>query len=105
MEEERKRIQKEQRKCEIMHRLSSEPPLGNDAAQVSFKLQSGKRIERRFGKTEPVQMLYDYLESIDVIGSELTTGFPSTILVNRESSLEAEGIYPKSVIHVREANI
>ena len=104
-EEERKLVQKAQRKCEVMHRIGIEPEIGHDTAQVSFKLPSGKRIERRFAKTEPVQMLYDYLESLDIIASELTTGFPSTILSNRENSLEAEGIFPKSVIHVREANI
>lgn len=101
---EKKETLKAERKNEILARVGNEPDPADDVAQVSFKLPSGKRIERRFFKHMPVQVLYDYLESLDIFASELATGFPSITLSNYTNTLEAEGVFPKSVIHVREAN-
>ena len=104
IENERKVKEKEARRVEILEKVGNEPEENENSAQVSFKLPSGKRLDRRFIKTSPVQILYDYLESLNIFATELTTGYPSAILQHRENSLETEGIFPKCVIHVRESN-
>ena len=101
-EAERKTKELEEKKANLIARIGHEPEEGPNIAQVSFKLPSGKRVDRRFQKSEKVQVLYDYLEFININNIELITGVPSKVLQNRNSSLETEGVYPKSVVHVRE---
>jgi UBX domain/UBA-like domain len=95
--------EKEEKKKLLVKKVGFEPVESENTAQVSFKLPSGKRIERKFNREQSIDSLYEFLESIDLHPSELVTGYPSKTLQNRESTLETEGIYPKSVIHVRES--
>ncbi|OMJ91702.1 hypothetical protein SteCoe_5732 [Stentor coeruleus] len=108
-EEEKKaqeiKEKQKQEKYEILKRnVGSEPQPSEITALVSFRLAAGKRLDRNFEKNKKVSVLYDYLEMNDVFATELVFGFPSKSLTDREKSLEDEGVYPKCVIHVREAN-
>lgn len=108
--EEEKKMQEikdkqKQEKYEMLKKnVGSEPQPSENTALVSFRLAAGKRLERSFDKGKKVSILYEYLEMNDVLATELVFGFPSKSLMDREKSLEEEGVYPKCVIHVREAN-
>ena len=104
IETERKIQEQEARKRQLLEKIGIEPLESENSAQISFKLPSGKRLDRRFLKSERIQTLFDYLESVNIYATELTAGFPSVVLQNRENSLETEGIFPKCVIHLRESN-
>lgn len=48
-------------------KLPDEPPAGPDVAEVVFRAPggSGKKISRRFMKTDTVKVLYDYIRTLD----------------------------------------
>ncbi|OMJ93495.1 hypothetical protein SteCoe_3467 [Stentor coeruleus] len=99
------RDKQKQEKYEILKKnVGIEPQLNDITIFVSFKLPTGIRLDRNFDKNKKISVLYDYLEMNNIIATELVFGFPSKSLVDREKSLEEEGVYHKCVIHVREAN-
>jgi hypothetical protein len=46
-------------------RLGQEPSVGRSVVAIRFTLPSGQRLQRRFFVDEPVQSIFDYLQTID----------------------------------------
>jgi FAS-associated factor 2 len=61
-------------------RIGPEPERGPDVTHVAVRLPSGERKERRFRSTATVQMLYDYVDTLEEMGAEshflLISNFP-----------------------------
>jgi hypothetical protein len=96
----------------VKQNLPEEPSEDNkDACTVQFRLPDGsKTIQRRFLKTERIQMLYDYIISF---GNEegfeaahthfsILQNFPKKIYEDMNKTLEEEGLYPRCKLYVRE---
>ena len=85
--------------------LPTEAEPGPDTTKVVFRLPTGAKIERRFGKVETVQNLYTFL-SLDNFEDDssitLSTTYPTKELTDRDVSLEESGLHPQALIHVRE---
>lgn len=96
-----KQAEKEQKRLN----LPDEPEASAEATKVVFRLPTGSKLERRFGKTEPVQNLYIFL-SLDNFEDEnsitLSTTYPTKELTDKDISLEEAGLHPQALLHVRE---
>mmetsp|Transcript_15896 Transcript_15896/g.23040 ORF Transcript_15896/g.23040 Transcript_15896/m.23040 type:complete len:384 (+) Transcript_15896:2-1153(+) len=103
-EAEKKRIEEEKEKAkqEKLAKVGEEPPEGPEVAHISFRLPTGQKQERRFFKNQTVHTLYDYIATLDLESHEIVTGFPLAVLSNLENTLEAEGLFPKAVVHIRQ---
>jgi hypothetical protein len=99
-----KKKQKEDRIEYLNTNIGPEPEYNQDTILVSFRLSSGKRIDRNFDKSKKIAQLYEFLEMVNVETTEMVFGFPSKSLQDKEKTLQEEGLYPKCVIHVRESN-
>jgi hypothetical protein len=99
--EEEKRLEREA----LLASLGDEPEAGPDITQIAFRLSDGSKITRRFNKTAPISVLYVFLtaehfkEDKDLT---LTTTYPTKELTDRNASIEAEGLHPQALLHVRE---
>ena len=113
--EEEKKIKKYEKEAEIAKMiLDKEPDDTNpDVCFIKFRLPDGeKMLERRFLKNDKISILYDYIKSIgreifiepdatdfDIFSSD----FPPQNLENKKNStLEKEGLYPNSILQIRE---
>jgi len=70
------------------------------------RLPSGDRKERRFKNTANVQMLYDYVESLDCVGSEsflLLSNFPRVEYGpdKLDLTLKDAGLHPRTSLFVQ----
>lgn len=115
---ERKAVQEKQQKdreaaAEQLRDALPDEPAENDpnACTVHFRLPDGSQtIQRRFLRTDKIQLLYDYIYSLGTeIGYEGHAGhftiiqnLPKKIFEDMESTLEAEGLYPRCKLYVRE---
>ena len=124
-EEEKKRLKKEEEekkkrmeyeveaKIEKMN-LSEEPDESDpNACHIKFRIPSGeKTIERRFLKTDKIDILFRFVKSK---GAEIFTepdsndftiismGFPRKNLVDKKNNtLEQEGLFPNSMLQIEE---
>mmetsp|Transcript_31515 Transcript_31515/g.31229 ORF Transcript_31515/g.31229 Transcript_31515/m.31229 type:complete len:212 (-) Transcript_31515:8-643(-) len=105
--EEQKRIleEKEKIKQEKKRKVKEEPPEGPEIAHLSLRMPNGQKIERRFMKGDRIENVYDFIETLDIQNQfHIVSGFPPKVLDDKERSLEAEGLFPKAVVHVREIN-
>ena len=76
-----------------------------NTTQIAFRLPDGAKINRRFGKSDKVECLYTYIDTLEVglpVEYEIAASFPSHPLTNRERTLEEEGLVPRALLHVRE---
>ena len=114
---EKKKKEEELRKLNekielIKKNLPEEPDDSNpDKTIIVFRYPDGeKNIERKFLKTHTIQILYDFVESL---GREIYTEenlnkfvliqtFPYKKYENKEKTLGEEGLYPNSVIQIKE---
>ena len=114
---EKKKKEEELRKLNekielIKKNLPEEPDDSNpDKTIIVFRYPDGeKNIERKFLKTHTIQILYDFVESL---GREIYTEenlnkfiliqtFPFKKYEDKEKTLEEEGLYPNSVIQIKE---
>ena len=76
-----------------------------NTARIAFRLPDGSKIQRNFSKFDPVATLYLFIDTLetDLPPYELATSFPSHSLSDRGRLLEGEGLWPRAVLHVREA--
>lgn len=99
-EEKQRKIKEEAEKREKIERIGDEPS-GLDASFISFRMPDGSKVERRFGKTQKISVLYDFIETLNCLNCELLFGFPAEVLRKTEESLENSGIHPKALLIVR----
>lgn len=65
---ERQKQQAERERLEQLAKIQipEEPPAGPDVAEIVFRSSAGgKKISRRFQKTDSVKLLYDYIRTLD----------------------------------------
>lgn len=112
-EEENQKIKfKEERRLSLINKIPPEPKEHNDlTTAIVFRYPDGeKRKERLFYKTDTVQLLYDYIESLgseiytepDFENFELIQSFPFKSYKNKTKTLEEEKLYPNAVIQIKE---
>ena len=93
--------------------LPNEPEESNsDVCRILFRYPDGeKNSERRFLKTDQINILYNYVKSLGkeifsepkLFNFDLFTGFPAKNLENsKNKTLEEEGLFPSSMIQIRE---
>ncbi len=121
---EEERIEKEKRekleeekllKEKLIMLKNSLPPEPNDSNPnkciIVFRYPDGsKNVERKFLKSEKIQILYNFIESI---GREIYTEtyinkfiliqtFPFKNLENKEKTLEEENLFPNAMLQIKE---
>lgn len=83
-----------------------EPPISDPSAcEIAFRLPSGKRITRRFSNKTNIQILYNYIETLEDNGLdqskfEISQAVPKKVYSDMNKTLEEEGLAPKSAIQV-----
>lgn len=86
--------------------LPPEPPSGAEATRLVIRLPDGRRLDRRFEKTCPLQAAIDLVESADPEGEDvdLVSNFPRKVYTRamREMSLEALGLHPGAQLFTKE---
>lgn len=72
---------------------------------------SGERINRRFFKTDKVQMMYDFIDSMgDQLELEHNNTYeimqtmPRKVFNNKERTLAEEGLFPRAMLVVKETD-
>jgi hypothetical protein len=58
---------REQKRLEQLKsiKLPVEPASGPEVAEIAFRASSGKKISRRFLKTDSVKLLYDFVRTLE----------------------------------------
>ena len=117
IEEEKKRIEEEiknqQKRIEILKKnLPPEPDDSNpDKCTILFRYPNGStNVERKFLKTDKIQLLYDYVNTLgrDIytentyLNFELIQTFPFKRYDNKEKTLEEEGLFPNAMLQIKE---
>jgi hypothetical protein len=112
--EKEEKLRREQeilnKKIEKEKQLPEEPVQGDpNSTHIIFRYPDGaRRKERRFLKTDKVQILYDFVDSLgpDVFDEsdkyELIQPFPFKLYNNMERTLEEEQLFPNAVLQIRE---
>ena len=100
-------------KAEKAKRTLPEEPSKDDpnSTSIVFRYPDGeKRIERRFLKTNKVQILYDFIFSLgreiytepDYTKFSLIQPFPFKTYDNMDKTLEEESLFPNAVLQIKE---
>ena len=115
-EKEKQKIEKEKEEKELFSMLIPPEPEENnpDTCTIIFRLPDGeKNIQRKFLKTEKVSVLYDFIKSL---GKEIYTEeeennfsiiqtFPFKNFEDKiNNTLEEEGLFPNSMLQIKENN-
>lgn len=72
---------------------------------------SGERVSRRFLKTDKIQHLYDFVDSLgDKMQFEnhnstyeIIQSMPRKVFTNRERTLVEEGLFPRAMLQIKES--
>jgi len=108
---ERERAEAAERKAALARekaaRLPPEPaPNTPNVTRIAFRLPNGRRIDRRFSVEDPVQVLYDYLESdvtLELPPFRLQTSFqPKKVFEDKSQTLREAGLASSVVLIVDE---
>lgn len=102
-EEENKRIlesikknEDKERKNNIINNMPQEPEKGENVVNIVYRLPSGGRQNRRFLKSEKLQLIHDYVMIMENVGFEskndaeydIQSGYPPSIIENLDQTLE-----------------
>ncbi|KAJ3107155.1 FAS-associated factor 2 [Phlyctochytrium bullatum] len=100
---------KKRRKEELRQNLGPEPPASaKDVAKVSIRLPSGERIVRRFLADDKLEILYDFIESLDLSPIPIEADviavntYPRKTLLDRSQSLREAGLFPNASLIIEE---
>ena len=104
-----KQRMKEFKADQVKASLPAEPAEGPDASTIQFRLPNSNNVQRRFLKTEKVQLLYDYILSlgeengVDGHGDiEILQNFPRKVFDQVDKTIESEGLHPRAKLYVKE---
>uniref|UniRef100_A0A383V860 UBX domain-containing protein n=1 Tax=Tetradesmus obliquus TaxID=3088 RepID=A0A383V860_TETOB len=90
--------------------LPEEPAAGTAGiATIRVRLPDGKNCQRRFGPDTTVQVLYDWVDSLegfDSLSYSLVSAFPKRVFGgdSRGQSLEAAGLVPQGALFVQDSS-
>ena len=86
--------------------LPPEPPMGPDVSRLVIRLPDGRRLDRRFEKTDTLQLAIDLVAGADPDGEEvdLVSNFPRKVFTRdmRGETLESLGLHPAATLFTRE---
>ena len=109
--------QKDEQRKRIINSLPKEPEgliyfiIENDtnSTKIVFRYPDlNRRIERRFLKTDKVDLLYNFVDTLgkEILSEsdnyELAQTFPFKSYSNRERTLGEEGLFPNAILQIRE---
>ena len=88
---------------------NAEPAAGHpDATRLVIRLPDGRRLDRRFDKSDPLRAALDLVASEDPEGGDvdLVSNFPRKVFTKAmgEETLESLGLHPASTLFTREAD-
>jgi len=98
--------EKHQEQLEKRRRMGTEPtPTEPDVCMIAFRLPNATRIERRFRTWDTLQLLYDFVETLEemecIDAFDLFLSFPRQSYFNRKQNTLLEvGLVSSTVIHV-----
>jgi hypothetical protein len=109
-EKRKKALEIEEKKKQKMRTLPEEPEKDNpNSCYIIFRYPDGsRRAERRFLKTEKLEVLYDFVDSLgaDIFEEsdkyDLIQPFPLKIYSEKQNTLEQEKLFPNAVLQIRE---
>ncbi|KAJ3214026.1 hypothetical protein HDU67_002170 [Dinochytrium kinnereticum] len=108
-ERENKIDAKKRRKEELRMNLAPEPPLTvKEVAKISLRLPSGERVIRRFLADEKLEILYNFIESLDLSPLSIEADivavntYPRKVLLDLSQTLREAGLYPNASLIVEE---
>ena len=86
-----------------------EPPAGPDVTRLVIKLPDGRRLDRRFEKSAPLEAALAFVESEDPDAEtayDLVSNFPRKVFTREQSeqTLESLGLHPQAMLFTREAD-
>eukprot|EP00743_Colponemidia_sp_Colp-15_P003723 GILK01004017.1.p1 GENE.GILK01004017.1~~GILK01004017.1.p1 ORF type:complete len:367 (-),score=43.78 GILK01004017.1:170-1228(-) len=102
-EQERKRMKELKRSA-----LAAEPAeTTTGIARIAFRLPGGAKSQRRFLVDDPIQILYDYVDTLDIkfegTGEyDLLMNMPRMLLTNKTITLREAGLVPQAMLYVQE---
>jgi hypothetical protein len=94
--------------------VPEEPPAGPDVAEVVFRPPggSGKKLSRRFMKTDSIKVLYDYIRTLDVAdvgfddrnaNFQLIQPMPRKVFEESDTvTLQQAGLFPRAIVQIKE---
>lgn len=92
--------------------LPIEPEENNpDCALIALRCPLGNTFKRRFLKTDKIQVLYDYVSSIEEKIFEesdefdIIQQFPYKIFDDMEKTIEEEKLFPNAMLQILEKDI
>ena len=109
--------EKDEKRKKMMKILPEEPKgqtdliIENDrnSTKIVFRYPDlNRRIERRFLKTDKVEILFNFVDSLgkeifsECDNYELVQTFPYKSYNNKERTLGEEGLFPNAIIQIRE---
>ena len=102
----------EEKSIMLKNSLPKEPEDSNpDKCVIIFRYPDGcKNIERKFLKTNKIQILYNFIESLgreiysedNITKFTLIQTFPFKKYENKEKTLEEEGLFPNAMLQIKE---
>ena len=102
----------EEKSIILKNSLPKEPEDSNpDKCVIIFRYPDGcKNIERKFLKTNKIQILYNFIESLgreiysedNITKFTLIQTFPFKKYENKEKTLEEEGLFPNAMLQIKE---
>lgn len=110
-ENTKKQKEKESKIDQIKKKIPSEPPKDDNTSLIIFRYPDGnRRIERRFYKSDRIELLYDFIESLgdDIYTEpeneffELIQSIPLKKFNQKNKTLEEENLFPNAVIQIKE---
>jgi len=101
-EEERKKQDKIKRQEELLNKLPPEPSAGEGVTQLIFRLSDGSRLQRRFYRTDKLQLVYDFIDSknIEQNDYDLVTNFPLRKFDDKTKTLAELDLYPQASLFI-----
>lgn len=86
--------------------LQRDTPTGSDSALIRFQLPQGTKVSQTFWKSDPVEILYDFLSvhfednDIPIVNFMVSTNFPKKDLTDRALTVMDVGLYPRGALFV-----
>jgi hypothetical protein len=93
------RFREEKIRAEREKFVGDEPDMASGITQITFRLPSGEKIERRFHEDTLADVLITFLKTKGMEDCELLAGYPPSPL--QSGSLKQFGLTPRGLIHVR----